>query len=575
VRYEAAARRRGRRALLEVGPAPLRAVDDRPQAEYLGEPFVVARAQVSSCVVRAEVRLVGRAEAGVIARWSYDQAYALLVTPEEALLCRYGVTQRRVLDRSPLPGAGWLELELRAIAGSLRGQVAGGGVRLSAVDPRPLAAGAFGLVVNASDPERAARAEFRSFAAASPEAPKAPRPRIAYRFTGAVVPSERGDYRARVAARTMLGEPVSFELSQDRRFSRPRRVGPVSPEGRLRAARAWLDGLEPGRSYYWRPLVAAADGDVYGRPVEFRTPPEHGGGVRFAFASCTSGRVASYPSFATASSFRPHFYLHAGDWGYAGQNSLDHRPDHFQARWTRLLREPNVASLLDATPLLLWQDDHDYAADNGWSETVPPWAAHAWDELVANPGRRYFDIRWGDVHVFCLDCRFYASDPAAPDDERKSRLGRAQRSWLETGLRSTDAAVVVIASPMAFRNKVAEDPGWHNVYTHERDELLRLFSSLDATPLILSGDSHGHRLIHHFEFGELYEVTASGTDFPASIGWGQGNNDPQHTLVNITDRTGFALVDLDPAGPARRVTVRSIAARGGKTMFRKSLPVAG
>jgi hypothetical protein len=477
--------------------------------------------------------------------------------------------------RTRVPASGWCRLELNAEETTLTARLrAGKAARvLRTRDAQPLGPGLVGLVVNAADPDAPARAEFRSFEAASTETPQRPSPEFAYRFAGAVVPAPDGTYRARLSARTVHPQPIRFELARDVRFDRSTTTEPVPPIGRFGATRAWVGGLQPGTRYFWRPVAQDGERSVRAPAASLRTPPRTGGPVRFAFASCTSGRVATYPSFAVAASLAPDFYLHAGDWGYPNLNSLAHRPDHFQARWTRLLRERNVARLLDASPLLFWQDDHDYQSDNGWAGTVKPYAVAAFDEIHANPTNDYFDLRWGDVHVFCLDCRLHADDPEAPDTERKSRLGLAQRTWLERSAARTDAPVVVVASAMPFRNKSPEDPGWHNAYTRERDRLLRLFASIDAAVVILSGDAHGHRLIHHFEFGELYEITASGTDFPDSLGWGQGNHDPGHTLVNITDRTGFAFVELDPAGPARRLTVRSIATADGAVMFEKSIPV--
>jgi PhoD-like phosphatase len=235
------------------------------------------------------------------------------------------------------------------------------------------------------------------------------------------------------------------------------------------------------------------------------------------------------------------------------------------------MRAPEVAALLDKTPLLFWQDDHDYAADNGWAETCQQYAVEAFDELHANPDDDYFDIRWGDIHVWCLDCRLHATDPEGPDDATKSRIGFEQKAWLKEGMTSSDAPVKIVASGMVFRNKDPDDPGWQSVYTHERDELLEFFSEVDGTVAIVSGDSHGQRLIHHFEFGDLWEINSSGTDFPNG---GQGNYDPEHTEVNISTRSGFALVELDPAGPGRTLTIKSIASDDGSTLFEKTFPVA-
>ena len=274
-----------------------------------------------------------------------------------------------------------------------------------------------------------------------------------------------------------------------------------------------------------------------------------------------------------AASFDPDFYLHAGDWGYVNLHSLARSPDHWQDRWTRLLRTTAVEKLIERTPLMFWQDDHDYQADNGWAETVDPRAVWSFDEVHANPADEYFDVRWGDLHVWCIDCRLFASNPSAPDNRSKSRLGERQKRWLKASMQASDAPLRVIASPMVFRNKVHKDSGWHNDYTAERDELLSFLSGLDATALIMSGDAHGHRLIHHFEYGELYEITASGTDWPGTR-WAQGNQDPEHTIHDIENRTGFALVDLDPPGENRMVTVRSISTLSGETMFETRLPVA-
>ena len=220
-------------------------------------------------------------------------------------------------------------------------------------------------------------------------------------------------------------------------------------------------------------------------------------------------------------------------------------------------------------PLLFWQDDHDYQADNGWSKTVKPYAVKAFDELHANPTDEYFDIRWGDVHVFCLDCRLYASDPEIPDNPDKSRIGPEQKAWLKQAMGGSDAPLLVVASAMAFRDKVDEDPGWHNVYATERDELLSFFAGLDQTVVVLSGDSHGQRLIHHFEFGELYEITSSGTDFP---GGSQGRNDPEHTQI-YSPANGIALIELDPEGPGRSVKVSVVSTENGSTILEKVLAI--
>ena len=574
VRYESAWWIAGGVAVSEVPVGiPKALAPGKGHTEYMAQPVVHPKTECASPVVKAQVLVDGPVEAGLIACASFDESYAVLLRSGKALLCRYGITDRSVLAQKSLPsGGGWFDVSLAATpAGAVEAAVvdeAGTRVALEARVDDPLPAGFVGTLVNPLSDEQGGKGKFRSFrAGASDAAP--PRPRFSYRFAGAVVSDGEG-FRVRAAARTVVPSDIDFEVSTSEDFSESTTFSGEAPAGDLGGVRAWLNDLAGATTYHWRPVTVSSQ-SVAGPTASFRTPPAPGSAVRFAFASCTSGRVTKYPSFERMKSFEPEFLLHSGDWGYADLTSTDRRGDHFQARWIRQLRAPEVAALLDQTPLMFWQDDHDYAADNGWSETCQPYSIKAFDELHANSSDDYFDLRWGDVHLWCLDCRLHATDPEAPDDADKSRIGFEQKAWLKEGMTASDAPVKIVASAMVFRNKDPDDPGWQSVYTYERDELLEFFSGVDGTVAILSGDSHGQRLIHHFEFGELWEINSSGTDFP---GGGQDNYDPEHTVVNIGHRSGFAIVDVDPAGPGRSITIKSVATDDGSTLFEKALPVA-
>jgi hypothetical protein len=548
--------------VIDVEPAVEKALQEGKEvAEYMARPVIAPELDVADVEVSALVELDGPVEAGVLARATYDEGYALLARDGELRLYRYDVVDRRLLAKQDVAAGGEVELALRVEGSRITGRA--GEVSLTAEDPDALPRGFAGVLVNPVSTTDGGRAVFSRVRIEGDGADASPR--FAYRFAGAI---ESG--RVRVTARTEVPTPVAFEYSVNEDFGDSVVTPSRKPKGKLGAVHRWLEGLEDDTLYHWRPL-AVRDGMRFPGPTAtFRTPPPAGASVRFAYGCCTSGRVTEYPSFETARSFDPAFYLHSGDWGYADLTCLARRADHFQARWMRMLRERNIAGMLAQTPLMFWQDDHDYQGDNGWAETVQQYAVTAFDELHANPTDEYFEVVWGDVHVWCLDCRLYASDPLAPDDADKTRIGFEQKAWLKEGMAASQAPVKVVASAMVFRNKVPEDPGWHNVYTHERDELLELFSSVDGTVVILSGDSHGQRLIHHYEYGELYEINSSGTDFDGGT---QGNNDPEHTLVNLNGVGGFALVDLDPAGPDRKLTVLVIGAQDGETLFEKSLPV--
>lgn len=575
VRYEADVHRAGGIGMSQVPPGIPKALQPGKQhAEYMAQPVVRTDLEATDVEVRASLRAQGPVEAGVIARASFDQAYACLVTGDSLLLCRYDIMDRTILKRAPLHGAGgWINVVLEAKGSTLTGTVEKGPrtlARIQVDDPSaPLGAGLGGTLVNPASVTGGGKAEFRAYTMTSPDA-SPPSPKLLYAFSGAVVPAGTG-YRARVTARTVVPDKIAFEVADNEAFSGAVSVDPADPAGKLGSVHAELSGLKGATRYYWRPVLVDGSRREPGPTYTLRTPPKTGDAAKIVFASCTSGRVTRLPSFDLASKLEPELYIHAGDWGYADLTSVKHSADHFHARWLRILRAPEVGRMLRNTPLLMWQDDHDYAADNGWRKTIKPYAVWSWDEMHANPSERWFDVRWGDLHLWCVDCRAYANDPALPDGPGKTRIGFEQKRWLMDGLKASDAPVRIIAPGMAFANKTDEDPGWQSVYTWERDQLLRFFSQIPATVFVLSGDSHGQRLIHHFEFGELYEITSSGTDFKAG---GQGNNDPAHTLVNISGKGGIGLVELDPASRGRKVTVSTRQNTDGKVFFSKSFEVS-
>ena len=573
LRYATPVQRSSGMVNIAFPPANHLAVDrNRPDSFYLHHPIIVPDFQISELTVSARVQLRGLIEAGVIACASFDEAYALLIGGGRALLCRYSAVNRRVFIERSLRQDQPADLQLTVGEGQIRGVIVmeGEDIELVARDDKPRPAGFVGVVANALDESAPATARFGSFRVRSNRESQDREEEFLYAFTGAVV-ADGAAVRVRVTARTVIARPISFQLSTRQDFQGAHTTRARSSRGDLGSVHAWFNNLDRGKTYYWRPLVKSGTRIVMGPTTTFRTPPGRGGGARFVFASCTSGRRDHYRSLQVAADLDVDFFLHAGDWGYADQTAVVDKPDHFQARWIRLMRTDEGRRLLSRTPLMFWQDDHDYQATNCWSRTCKPYAVRAFDELHANPTDEYFDVRWGDLHVWCLDCRLYATDPDGPDDASKSLLGRRQKAWLKRGMSQSDAPVKVVASPMVFRNKIPKDPGWHSNYTTERDELLSFFSSLDSVVLVLSGDAHGQRLIHHHEFGDLYEFNCSGTDFHPGV-VEQGNYDPDHTEL-FFQSNGIALVELHPAGPKRDVRITVIEPTSERHLYERSFSV--
>ncbi|MDQ4124602.1 MAG: hypothetical protein M3134_03235, partial [Actinomycetota bacterium] len=353
VRYQGPLSVRDRKGIVEVEPAVEKALQEGKQvAEYMARPVIVPSLDAADVEVTARVDLDGPVEAGVIARVTYDEGYALLVRDGEARLYRYDVVDRKLLAKEELSSAGALLVALKVTGGRLTGTVTAGDevlARLEAEDPEPLGRGFAGVLVNPASTTEGGRALFSDVVLKPLGREDEAMPRFAYRFAGAVE-----ETRARLTARTEVPMAVAFEYSTSEDFADSTVTPSRKPEGKLGSVHRWLEDLEPDTLYHWRPL-AVRDGEKFPGPAAtFRTPPPAGAAVRFAYGCCTSGRITEYPSFEQARRQEPAFYLHSGDWGYADLTCVARRADHFQARWMRLLRERNVAGMLGEVPLMFW-----------------------------------------------------------------------------------------------------------------------------------------------------------------------------------------------------------------------------
>ena len=89
VRYAGRLEREGGHGIAYVDPAPGHGVDEESrQTEYMAQPIVLRSVEFSDVEVSVSVVTEGFVEAGLIACWEHDRAYALLIRPPEVYLVR-------------------------------------------------------------------------------------------------------------------------------------------------------------------------------------------------------------------------------------------------------------------------------------------------------------------------------------------------------------------------------------------------------------------------------------------------------------------------------------------------------
>lgn len=405
-----------------------------------------------------------------------------------------------------------------------------------------VAKGAFGLFFQPPKDRRSCAIRVVHVIARSREKASMTSPAIGYAMTG--LPSRR---KARVVAMSAVPSYVGFEVATDPTFSQTVVTLPPKHTNRGLATRAAVDltTLAPSTTVYWRAVANRGGHQVTGPVSSFRTPPAAGYPVRFAFGSCTRWQQSPKRSFDQARLKLPDFYLHQGDFGYVPTKVFDHAPDTYQDHWVRMMMDPSFSALTREVPVSLMRDDSDYGRNRADGNTLRNFTIRAHDQLNPDPGD-YFEIRYGDVAVFSIDCRRFSTGKEAPPRSR-SKLGAKQKRWLKQAMRQAvqdQMALLVLSSPQAFGSDVNVE-SWRGGYRDEWSELVDFFQSLGAPVLIISGDAHGHRL-HEYpqknlqtDVPRIVEIVSSGTEQNKFF----DDVDPQF-LLRKAKGPGFGLVEV-------------------------------
>ncbi|MEH6373291.1 alkaline phosphatase D family protein [Streptomyces sp. KLMMK] len=343
--------------------------------------------------------------------------------------------------------------------------------------------------------------------------------------------------------------PVSWEVSEDERFSRVVRRGQAAADAEFGySVHADARGLKAGRTYWYRFRA----GSWVSRAGRTRTAPAAGsspGQLRLGVASCQQYDEGYYTALSHLAREDLDVVFFLGDYIY--ENAIDARagdrqlpeggrlPDVFahetvtlqdyRLRYALGKSDPDLQAAHAAHPWCVTWDDHEvennYAAhvsqDNDPTDAFLLRRAAAyrayWENMPlrlphpTGPDMRLFRrLRYGRLAQFdILDTRQYRSDQAygdgwkqpGPDSEDPSRtlLGPAQEQWLSNGFRSSSAVWNVLPQQVAFsrrrlraQNSPLSMDAWDG-YPAARKRLLDAARTARITNLmVLSGDSHIH-----------------------------------------------------------------------------------
>ncbi|GIF11468.1 alkaline phosphatase D family protein [Actinoplanes teichomyceticus] len=336
---------------------------------------------------------------------------------------------------------------------------------------------------------------------------------------------------------------VTWELATDERFRRIVRRGAVAARpASAHAVHVELDGLSPGREYFYR-----FHAERYTSPVgRTRTTPPRwatGGSLAMSFVSCSQYEHGYFTAYRRLAEDEPELILHLGDYQYEYQagsyvapsgNPRDHEgPEtvtlaNYRQRHAQYKADPDLQAAHAVAPWAVVFDDHEI--ENNWADEVPEQPdpnflarrAAAFQAYYENmPLRRtsiprgvdmqlYRRIRWGRLATFhMLDTRQFRDDQGCGDgykdcaaayDPARSITGAEQEAWLLDGFHRSTARWDILGQQVFFGQrdnnsgplKVVSMDSWDG-YQASRQRITQGW--VDArvrNAVVLTGDVHAH-----------------------------------------------------------------------------------
>jgi alkaline phosphatase D len=243
--------------------------------------------------------------------------------------------------------------------------------------------------------------------------------------------------------------------------------------------------------------------------------------------------------------------------------------------YNRRQSEPRFRRLVAQTPVYAIWDDHDFGDNDchgGPEVDNPAWKIPVWEMFKRqwpNPGYGtddmpgvWFSFKRDNVEFFCLDGRYYRTDPKK--GREGSMLGPVQLQWLLDGLAASDATFKVIATPVPFAKgtKPGSRDTWDG-YPEEREKIVsHIRDNKIEGVMILSADRHRSDLwkIENKGLYPLYEMESS-----------RLTNQHVHetmpaAVFSYNASQSFGLVHFDTVSEPAQFTYE-IVSRAGRTIY--------
>ncbi|MER7563023.1 alkaline phosphatase D family protein [Streptomyces sp. NPDC097941] len=367
---------------------------------------------------------------------------------------------------------------------------------------------------------------------------------------------------------------VQWEMASDASFGAPVRSGTaVAYPEYHHTLHVDVDGLEPGRVYYYR-FKAGTWISETGRTRTAPATSAAAASLTYAAVSCQAYHDGYYTAHRHLSQDDVDVVLHLGDYLYeyavnsvGGQRAYTDRKlpalfnretmtlEDYRLRYALFKSDPDLRAVHAAHPFVVTWDDHE--AENNYAGAVsenddPPeefllrraaayrayWEnqpLRAAQQPTGPDAQLYRRLQWGTLAQFdVLDTRQYRSDQVyastkhsggpLQDDPARTMTGAAQESWLIDGWRASQALWNVLPQQVCFSQRkldLTSEPlmsmdAWDGYRASRRRILDGAKSAGVENLVVMTGDVHA---AYAFDIKDDFDDPASktlGTEFTAT-----------------------------------------------------------
>lgn len=322
---------------------------------------------------------------------------------------------------------------------------------------------------------------------------------------------------------------VVWEIASDINFQDVVNEGTISTNpDKDYTVKVDVDGLDAGTSYFYR-FHALGKSSMIGRT---RTASTDADEIKFGVVSCSNYEWGYFNAYGALAQEDLDAIIHLGDYIYEyapggyGDTTLGRAPipnkeiislQDYRSRYSQYRLDKDLIAAHANHPFINIWDDHEIAnnsykdgaqnhqADEGSYEERKKVARQVYYEWIPirEGGKHYRKFEFGEIaDLIMLDERLEGrtyiadslGDPSLADSSR-TMLGKEQRNWLISQLRSSDAQWKVIGNQVIFSYLNWGHPTFNinldswDGYPIEQQLIADVLKELDDV-IIITGDTH-------------------------------------------------------------------------------------